>query len=536
MKTSILLLSLLMTGAAHASSLDDYRRALYRVQGSLRALGSDRIDAAGGLTVRCRGWRDLNARFQGQDPTATERVPLEETLVFSAADGALSWRVDSRVNADAHERMRYDYATEGDGDDGLLIVDLLNRRAFRDSGAAVVQQRVRQSRAIPDLLLVDVLAERATLRAAGASGDGERVDVTLDGETLSLYFDPAAQYLKSVEYLLDLPLQGDALVRWVYEGWRTVTGLGPYPAGYRIEINDRTYKSVECDTVRPGVNPALAALPDDIPIPEAPAAAGDGETPPPADPPLPEPRELADGVWLVPNIRSGFHPLLVAFDDFSVVVDAPSGWYELDQLPAYNWAAGETASSVGERLLAVAREQLPDRPLKYLVLTHWHSDHAGGLRPLVEAGVTLVAAPETLAVAERALARTHSLVPDALAGHPVEPERIAVTNRHVIEGGGRALELINVGDNPHAKGMLVAWLPTERILYQSDLFEPLPERFFPSTERMPVMRWFVNWLDASGLEPERIYAIHGTARVTDEQWTQVRNEASGEPRENPEHE
>ncbi len=129
-------------------------------------------------------------------------------------------------------------------------------------------------------------------------------------------------------------------------------------------------------------------------------------------------------------------------------------------------------------------------------------------------------------MAERALQARHTLVPDALTGKTKTPDTIAVTDRHAIgnDGGddGRSLALINTGDNPHAAGMLVAWLPKERILYQSDLFEPLPERFFPSKERLPVMRWFVNWLDASGLEPERIYAIHGTARVTDEQLDAVR--------------
>lgn len=70
--------------------------------------------------------------------------------------------------------------------------------------------------------------------------------------------------------------------------------------------------------------------------------------------------------------------------------------------------------------------------------------------------------------------------------------------------------------------MLAVYLPRQRLLYVSDLFEPAGPASFPSPSRIPVMRWFVRWLDRSGLRPERIYSVHGTARVTDEQLAEIR--------------
>jgi len=79
-----------------------------------------------------------------------------------------------------------------------------------------------------------------------------------------------------------------------------------------------------------------------------------------------------------------------------------------------------------------------------------------------------------------------------------------------------------VGPNPHSDGMLVAYLPNERLLYQSDLFEPLSPANFPSRPRLPTAQWFTRWLDESTLAVDEVFAIHGSARVTAEQLDVVR--------------
>ena len=85
------------------------------------------------------------------------------------------------------------------------------------------------------------------------------------------------------------------------------------------------------------------------------------------------------------------------------------------------------------------------------------------------------------------------------------------------------VRLLDVGPNPHADGMLAVWVPSARILYVADLFDPRSERFFPPRDRVPVMRWFVDWFDRSGLDPAAIYAAHGQARVTEEQLDVIRS-------------
>jgi hypothetical protein len=118
--------------------------------------------------------------------------------------------------------------------------------------------------------------------------------------------------------------------------------------------------------------------------------------------------------------------------------------------------------------------------------------------------------------------RPFTLEPDPWAGRMMSGSIEVVDGRHVMSDGQRELHLIDVGQNPHATGMLVAWLPKERILFQDDLFDPGREGYFPAVERLPVMRWFVDWLERSGLDPERIYAVRGGATVTPEQIGRIR--------------
>jgi glyoxylase-like metal-dependent hydrolase (beta-lactamase superfamily II) len=149
------------------------------------------------------------------------------------------------------------------------------------------------------------------------------------------------------------------------------------------------------------------------------------------------------------------------------------------------------------------------------VLTHHHDDHVGGIRPFIEAGATVLAAPETRPVVDSALAGPHTLAGISAADPSPAVRFEPVAGRHVIADSVNEVRIIDVGDNPHASGMLVVHLPRQSILSVADLFEPAGDPF-PSPARLPVMRWFVRWLEESGLDPERIYSVHGRALV--ESW------------------
>ena len=75
--------------------------------------------------------------------------------------------------------------------------------------------------------------------------------------------------------------------------------------------------------------------------------------------------------------------MFVEFEEFVVAVDAPVGYPLLNELPASDVAPGPTADWLSRRYLELIREAVPDKPVRYLVLSHFHNDHAGGLRAFV---------------------------------------------------------------------------------------------------------------------------------------------------------
>jgi glyoxylase-like metal-dependent hydrolase (beta-lactamase superfamily II) len=92
---------------------------------------------------------------------------------------------------------------------------------------------------------------------------------------------------------------------------------------------------------------------------------------------IPSPVLYARIVYILNGLAGGTHNVLfVAFNDHVLVIEAP------EQI----LYAGNSTQA-----LAKIKETVPVKPIKYLVLTHHHSDHAGGFREYVNEGTTIVA-------------------------------------------------------------------------------------------------------------------------------------------------
>ncbi|HEV7476957.1 MAG TPA: hypothetical protein VGO02_04375, partial [Burkholderiales bacterium] len=61
-------------------------------------------------------------------------------------------------------------------------------------------------------------------------------------------------------------------------------------------------------------------------------------------------------------------------------------------------------------------------------------------------------------------------------------------------------------DNPHAKGMLMGWVPDARLGYVTDIWTPGPP--LPAKPN-PGLMSVVNTVKAAGLQPERFAGGHG---------------------------
>lgn len=211
-----------------------------------------------------------------------------------------------------------------------------------------------------------------------------------------------------------------------------------------------------------------------------------------------ESQELSDGVWRLAG--GSHHSVLVEFDDFVTVIEAPMN---------------ETRS------LAVIEEVgrlAPEKPIRYVVNTHHHFDHIGGLRTYVAQGVTVVAHESSQEFFEDVLFHPglRSLNPDRLSTfypmfapsrRPVPIE--TVKRKYVISDGVRTLDLYSAQGLAHADTMLILYLPNEGIVINADMYNPsTPGTIFPES-RLPNMRVLANNIERLGLEVQSHVGLHG---------------------------
>jgi glyoxylase-like metal-dependent hydrolase (beta-lactamase superfamily II) len=329
-----------------------------------------------------------------------------------------------------------------------------------------------------------------------------------DDQTFTVLFDRATGLPARIRTLDYDNIWGDVTFDLVLSDWRPMDGL--HVATTRTyELNGR--RIIEAKITEVKVNGPVAA--DRLAIPPAFAAAASkpatGAGIPyqwvirrqfigtylDSDVPSYDTRatsslrlvELAPGVQHV--VGGSHHALIVELRDSLVVFDAPvSDWHS-------NWVLG------------AARAKYPGKPVKYLVLTHHHMDHAGGLRAYAAQGATIVVGKGNGAHVRRVLAAPFTRNPDLSARDLSRTEIIEVTDRRVFSDGAREVHAYLI-DNPHAEGLLIGYVPAARLGFVTDVWSPgagpLPDKLNPALAAL------VAGVKKAGIAPTKFAGGHGS--------------------------
>lgn len=485
------------------------------LRASVEAMGTDaELAALGAIAMYASGTLDKAAEGQGFSPMVPAPGPYMETIGVDPSGSAALWD---------YREERFDGTFENFGESyptpelkNLLIHDVGVAVPLR--GSSVDQDRARVRRRIPPMLVRELLARPDSLRLLAGSEDVRRVQASLgDGEAVIVSVDAATSFVRELTYEQVIPGRGPALVRWWYADYREAFPGVWLPMRYGSAVDSLEYTTMIVDSVRPR-SPAMFDPPEGLRVLEV------RDAPQPSDPDPLELRRLAPGLFAVPDVRSGFAPLVVEFEDFLVAVDAPASFPLLGQIPAAQTDPAVSMSWQSERFVDLLTEHWPEKPISYLVLTHHHEDHVGGVRAFVAVGATIMGPRSAIEVAERLANLPPDVIDDRLAASPQNILVEIVEESRRLTDGSQVIDLIPVEDNPHADEMLIVSVPGPAIVYVSDLLTPGSLDAYPSSSHRALDDFFGRWLAESGLDPGVVWTIHGDEPLTRRHLALLRSE------------
>ena len=263
-----------------------------------------------------------------------------------------------------------------------------------------------------------------------------------------------ANLVTKVETRVDHAVVGDLLVEFEYSDYRTMNGVQVPGRIVQKQAGMATFDAaITSATANPANLTELLTVPPPAAAPGAAPPGGRGApgaqapTAAPAGPPV---EKIGEGAF---KIGGNYTSLAIDMGDHILVVESGQN------------------DARGVAVMAAAKQAIPNKPIRFVVNSHAHFDHAGGLGAAVAEGATILTHRNNEQVLERLLSGPRTLIGDSLAKATNKRTNVvqAVGDRDVRKGTtGKVIELHHF-PNEHTNGLLVAYLPAEKLLWTADI-------------------------------------------------------------------
>jgi glyoxylase-like metal-dependent hydrolase (beta-lactamase superfamily II) len=252
-----------------------------------------------------------------------------------------------------------------------------------------------------------------------------------------------------VETRVDHAVVGDLLVEFEYSNYQNMNGV-QVPG--RIVQKQAGMPTFDATITSATPNPQnLTAL---LTPPPPPARGAGPGAPPPAAPQAaagpPPVEKIGDGVF---KIGGNYTSLAVDMGDHVLVIESGQ------------------SDARGVAVMSAAKQAIPNKPIRFVVNSHPHFDHASGLAAAVAEGATIITHNNNEPVLERLLAGPRTLTGDSLSKVTNRRTNVVtgIGDRDIRKGtNGKVVELHRI-PNEHSDGMLAVYLPAEKVLWSADV-------------------------------------------------------------------
>ena len=367
-------------------------------------------------------------------------------------------------------------------------------------------QKLDLSLSPPGFLKLASAATNATVTLRTVSGKKYQVvSFAVDAKapsgvpyTISGYIDEQSMVDK-VETKIDDNIIGDTPVEQSYSGYKDFGGV-KFPtrivqtrAG--LAWTDLTVTDVKANAPAPappapsaGRGGGRGAPPEGRgAAPEEGGAAPGGRGGPP--PPAVTAKKLADGIYL---ITGGYRSVAVEMKDHLVLIEAPQ------------------SETITAAIISEVKKAIPNKPIRYVVNSHAHADHSGGLRAAVAEGATIITHESNKPLYEKWFSNSRTLLnPDALSKSAKKAKFEYIGDKKVLKDLN-TIELYHI-EAAHAEDLIVAYLPKIKTVVEADAFNAPAANAVPPQNINGFERLFAIELDRLKIDYTMIIPVHQPA-------------------------
>ena len=337
---------------------------------------------------------------------------------------------------------------------------------------AAVDDRLHQLWITPHGVIKAAMAHNATVKA-GMDGGKKMTTISfvVPGKLKVNAHVNEGNLIEKVESWSTNPVLGDMLTETTYADYKAFDGV-QFPT--KITQKQGGFPSLELTVTEVKPN-----APVDIQVPDnVRQASVQVKT-----------DKVADGVWYVTG--GTHHSVVLEMKDHLVVIEGPQN--------------DERATAV----IAEVKRTVPNKPIKYVVNSHHHFDHAGGLGAFVAEGATIITHDVNKAFFEQSLAAPRTVQPDKLAQSGKKATVEGMKDKRVLSDDTRTIELHHIQGNLHNDGLIMAYLPKEKLLVEADVYTPAAPNTPPPSPPNPVQVNLYDNIERLKLTVDQILPIHG---------------------------
>lgn len=340
---------------------------------------------------------------------------------------------------------------------------------------AAVEERTAEIWSTPQGFLKAALVNNATSKNLKS---GVEVSFRVNEKYRYVGIINAKNQVESIKTWIDNPVLGDTLVETKFSAYKDFSGVSFPSQIVRLQGGFPVLK-LNIDEVKANTDFNLSA-PQNVVDFKVPAITVNAV-------------KLADGVF---HLTGGTHnSVAIEQADHIVVVEAPLN----------------EARSLA--VIAKVKETIPGKPIKFLVNSHAHFDHSGGLRTYVDEGSIILTEEQNRPYYQKIWAAPHSINPDNLERSKKSPQFKTFKGKLVLNDGKRKIEVHSIAGNSHNDAFALVYLPAEKILIQADAFNPPAASTPIPVPANPFSVNLYNNIKKLRLDVETIAGLHGAKAV-----------------------